>query len=61
MGLCVLRYLHTFNNPDGFFYCKQIIEYDHEMLVYKLSDDINHRAMHWEFAESQEKRKCLFS
>ena len=33
------------------FYCKTIIEYDHEMLVYKLSDGINHIAMFWEFAE----------
>ena len=33
------------------------------MLVYELSDDINHIKMHWEFAEnnSKEKQKIVFS
>ena len=39
-------HLSIFNNPDGLFYCYKYIGYNKEMLVNKLSDDINHIKMH---------------
>ena len=32
-------------------YCYKCVDYVKEMLVYELSDDINHIKMHWELAE----------
>ena len=42
---------HTFSNPVGILYCYKSVDYAKEMLVYELSDDMNHIQMHWEFGE----------
>ena len=47
-------HFHTFHNPIGVCI---VIDYVKEMLVYELSDDINHIKMHWEFAEITVRKK----
>ena len=48
--MCAQMHFPTFDNPISICIVINVDDVK-EMLVYELSDDINHIKMHWEFAE----------